>query len=134
MMRAKAPYKELDANIVGVCRALNRFRGVCTIGSCGGHRRPKSYQMPKGSWDVLFTVEHSEHGWHALEFLIWYVNNNLRRRGLKVSLDAYSPPPYLNEPGQSLYFAIYARGLDPDTFSEELTEYRQQFYLPPSRA
>ena len=31
------PYHELDANIVRLVQALNRYPGVMTVGSCGGH-------------------------------------------------------------------------------------------------
>ncbi len=31
------PYDELDANIVRLVQALNRYPGVMTVGSCGGH-------------------------------------------------------------------------------------------------
>ena len=30
------PYDELDANVVRLVQALNRYPGVMTVGSCGG--------------------------------------------------------------------------------------------------
>ena len=65
----KAPYAQLDQNIIELCRALNSFTGIRTIGSCGGHENPASYQLPAGAWHVLFRVEHDDDGWYALEFL-----------------------------------------------------------------
>jgi tRNA(Phe) wybutosine-synthesizing methylase Tyw3 len=35
--KAAVPYDDLDATIVTLVRALNRYPGVMTVGSCGGH-------------------------------------------------------------------------------------------------
>lgn len=129
---AKAPYSELDSNMVKLCRALNKFSGIYTISSCGGHENPASYQRPEGSWSVSFTVEHNEHGWRALEFITWVINNALARGGFQVHLSPYSPPPYLNEPGNALTFLIDGKGIDPDKCAEELIQLKREYYvLPP---
>ena len=133
-MPSKAPYRDLDSNIVVVCKSLNRFRGIYTIGSCGGHADHFPYQLPEGTWQVLFRVTHDEHGWFALEFLTWLVNNHLRRLGHKIVLDLYSAPPYLNEPGKTLYFDLWSASLSPGSFARQLEERKAGLYLPPSAA
>jgi hypothetical protein len=36
----KTPYAELDSNMVGLCKMLNKVKGIHTIGSWGGHEDP----------------------------------------------------------------------------------------------
>ena len=129
---AKVPYAELDSNMVEICKALNKFKGIRTVSSCGGHGNPAPYQRPVGSWSVSFTVEHNEHGWRALEFLTWVINNTLARSGFQVHLSPYSPPPYLNDPGTTLTFSIDGEGIDPDKCAEELMQLKSECYVAPS--
>src|SRR4051794_28763145 len=91
-----APVEGLDPNIDALVEALNDFKGVTTVGSCGGHPDPVPGQEPAGEWTVSFRLTPDEHGWRALEFLAWLVNNDARRGGSKVRLEPFSPPPYLN--------------------------------------
>jgi hypothetical protein len=126
------PAAELDPNIVALVEALNAFKGVETIGSCGGHQDPGPGQEPAGEWIVIFRLAPDEHGWRALEFLAWLVNNNARRRGSKLCLEPFAAPPYLNTPGESLVFHLTGRGgEDPEGFARMLDESRRQSYIPP---
>jgi len=43
-------------------RALNAFRGIHTIGSCGDHEHPSPAQEPRGSWWVTFEVARTDDG------------------------------------------------------------------------
>jgi hypothetical protein len=62
--------------------------------------QPKSRaQWPEGNWYVMFTVQRTDQGWLALEFLAWAINNDYRRGGYEILLSPIAPPPYLNEPG-----------------------------------
>jgi hypothetical protein len=54
----------------------------------------------------MFTAQRTDQGWFALEFLAWAINNDYRRGGHQVLLSPIAPPPYLNQPGQSLQFVI----------------------------
>lgn len=82
----RVPYRELDPNIVALVRVLNRFPGIHTIGSCGGHEDPAPYQVAAGEWWVLFEVDHTEPGWVSLEFLSWVINHEGGRAGSAVLL------------------------------------------------
>src|SRR4051794_7344531 len=93
------PTAELDPNIIALVEALNAFKGVTTVGSCGGHPDRDPGQEPAGEWIVSFRLAPDEHGWRAVEFLACLVNNAPRRSGSKVRLEPFSPPPYLNTPG-----------------------------------
>lgn len=123
----------MDSNIVELCKTLNKFKGIQTVGSCGGHENPAPYQRPAGSWSVTFTVEHNEHGWRALEFLTWVTNNNFARSGFRIHLSPYSAPPYLNEPGQALTFSIDGEGIEPEKYVKELIELKRQYYVSPRK-
>jgi hypothetical protein len=112
--------------------ALNAFKGVTTVGSCGGHPDPGRGQKPAGEWTVSFRLTPDEHGWRALEFLAWLVNNDARRSGSKVILEPFSPPPYLNTPGDCLVFHLTGwGGEDPEEFAQMLSRSREQSYAPP---
>jgi hypothetical protein len=130
--KAKAPYKELDPNMVRLVKALNSFEGIRTIGSCGGHPNPKPYQEPKGRWGITFYVDRTEKGWSALEFLVWLTNNDLAGAGHKIFLSLHAAPPFINLPGQALYFALDAKDVDPDELAEIVRKSKRELYLTPS--
>jgi len=128
----KAPYEELDRNIVQLVEALNSFDGIRTIGSCGGHSNPKVGQMSEGEWLITFMVDHTEDGWFALEFLTWFINSNLARNGYQVMLTPCAFPPYHNVPCESLYFALDGEDIDADWVAEELVTTKDSFYVTPA--
>ena len=123
------PYQELDKNIVNLVKVINSFEDIYTIGSCGGHKKPKSYQLPDGEWNVIFKVHNSKSGWISLEFLVWLFNNSFRRQGYNVMVSAYAPPPYLNgELGSCLYFILEGWDISPDKLIEEITMAKKELY------
>ena len=93
---------------------------------------PGPGQKPAGEWTVSFKVSHDEHGWRALEFLAWFVNNDARRGGSKVQLEPFSSPPYMNTPGECLVFHLTGwGGEDPEEFARMLVESKGQCYVAP---
>jgi hypothetical protein len=128
----KAPYKELDRNIVKLVRALNSFDGIRTVGSCGGHPNPKASQQPEGEWFITFMVDHTDDGWFALEFLTWFINNNMARNGCSVMLMPYAFPPFINIPGEALYFAPGGSGIEANWLAKELKEAKETLYVTPA--
>ena len=132
-MTKSVPYDELDQNIVSLVKALNAFDGIATVGSCGGHPNADVlYQNEEGTWHVSFDAGHTEDGWFALEFIAWIVRD-WGRGGHHGSLEATSPPPYLNEPGSCLSFVLEGWGHeDPDELAEFIDELREDFYIPPT--
>ncbi len=42
---------ELDKNIVGLVRAINEFKGIYTIRSCGGHPNNENFQNARRGMD-----------------------------------------------------------------------------------
>jgi hypothetical protein len=124
--------EKLDPNIVALVEALNAFKGVTTVGSCGGHQDPGPGQRPAGEWIVIFTLAPDVRGWRDLEFLAWLVNNSARRSGSKVCLEPFAAPPYLNTPGECLVFHLSGwGGEDPEGFARMLDESRRRSYIPP---
>jgi hypothetical protein len=130
---AKVPYEKLDANVVELCRALNSFKGVHTIGSCGGHENPGPSQWPAGQWYVLLTFQRDEHGHFALEFLAWLINHDARSVHT-VILYPDAAPPYLNRPGQMLRYALEGEDYPPEELAELIQRAKRELYVPPERA
>ena len=120
------PYEELDANIVNLVQVLNRYPGLITVGSCGGHEEitnPSQWQA--GSWYVKFKLSSDKLGWYVLEHLAWAINEDARGAGDNVHLLPTAAPPYLNTPGACLYFVIEAwNGANPDELARFLEEVR----------
>jgi len=126
--RKKAiPYDEIDANMVSLVRALNRYPGVLTLGSCGGHdvvTNPSQWEA--GTWYVKFTLPTDRSGWYLLEHLAWAINNDYRRGGGRLMLLPISPPPYLNTPGECLSFSIEGfGGENPEDLATFLVKVRK---------
>lgn len=118
------PDRKLDANIVGLVNALNAFRTIITLGSCGGHKQPEPGQLPEGSWYVTFKVELSREGWLTLEFLSWLINKEVRNAGGEVLLYPCAPPPYRARPGEGLHFRLEAQGVAPADVAALISERR----------
>ena len=132
----EVPYEELDAQVVALVRCLNEMPGVSTLGSCAGHEEPLSGgAWPADSWYVTFRLESAspdpviavptEEAWVSLEFLVWAINTNLVRAEKQIDLRAVAPPPYLNDTGAVLRFAIEggrvgAGGIEPDELAAEI--------------
>jgi len=125
----------LDANMRRLVAALNAFPGTRTIGSCGGHDNPTPDQWPAGRWYVKFEVARGDDGWFALEFLAWLVNNDYRRAGHQVILLPTAAPPYLNEPGRCLHWALEGDdGEDADALAAWIDELRGTSFVSPEAA
>ncbi|MQT02755.1 hypothetical protein FF041_21935 [Streptomyces jumonjinensis] len=63
-------------------------------------------------------------GWVATEYLIWFVRD-LARGGYGIWSDVFALPPFMNEPGTSLYFSIQGdlnaeKPITPDQFVRDL--------------
>ena len=125
---------DIDPHIRALVESLNAFRGIRTLGSCGGHPAPlKGGQWEEGSWYVTFTVEKNDYGWFALEFLAWAVNHDYVRDGRKVELYPDAPPPYLNGPGTVLRFALQGHGGEsPEELATWLRDLKRKLYISPS--
>ena len=72
-------HETFDLNIRQLVAAIDAFDGLTVIGGCGGHPDPQLDQWPEGAWYVMFTVQRTDQGWLALEFLAWAINNDYRR-------------------------------------------------------
>lgn len=134
-LKSEPPYDEMDQNIVTLAKVLNSFDGIYTIGSCGGHEDPEPYQNAEGTWRILFCLQTatsyapSTAAWLSLEFIVWAFNNDFRRGGWDVNITAYSPPPYLNELGNSISFSAEGNSVDPDEVAEMLRRFKEDFFI-----
>lgn len=99
--------EQLDANIVKLVDALNRYPGLKTIGSCGGHEAiTNSSQWSAGTWYVKFELSEDLTGRFVLEFLAWAINGDYRSNGNSVLFMPVSPPPFLNTSGKCLNYTV----------------------------
>lgn len=128
MSNSQIPYGEIDLNVRFLVEVVNRFPGLHTIDSCGGHASPASYQEPEGWWRIGLEVDHTEEGWRSLEFLAWAVTD-FRKSERNIFLGAFSHPPYLNTPGRCLNFRLHAEGLLPGDFATLLDTWREEDYV-----
>jgi len=124
-------YDEMDSNIVSLVKALNAFDGIYTISSCGGHRNNKSYQLPRGRWDIFFRLKParvnspSVQAWLTLELLAYAFSKCFDTGKGNISLTVSSPSPFLNGPGECISFILKGKDVDPDVLANWLVEFRQ---------
>jgi hypothetical protein len=132
----RVPYAQLDLPVRALVRILNGFPGIHTVASCGGHETPGPAGNPAGQWEVRFTVDHAEDGWYALEWLAW-ITQDARQAGKHVSIRVSAAPPYLNTPGESLFFTLYGdthgeAGQDPDELAAWIKQQKAECYYTPA--
>lgn len=142
MTDQEVPYDQLDPPVRALCRALNSFSGILTIGSCGGHLAEDAFRA-ENRWWVSFGLDVAEDGrptyaaWLALEFIAWAFRD-MWRGGYRVEIAPVSLPPYLNEPGQMLAFSIEGwrdtdgtgEGIEPDRVAQFLEEWNAASFRP----
>ena len=128
------PYGEMDPPVQPLCRAINAFPGVFTIGSCGGHA--EGGELPADQWRVDFRAEVTDDhrptvdAWLSAEFIAW-VLRDLYRGDMAVFASFWSPPPYLNYPGQMLTFEIHGwrPSAEPEEVAAQLKAFRRGQYV-----
>lgn len=62
---------DLDENVAGLVRALNRLPAVHTASSCGGHPDPGRGQVPDGEFYVDMYVDPTPAAFRSLELIAW---------------------------------------------------------------
>jgi len=129
----RTPYDQIDPPVRNLVRVLNRFPGVETFTSCGGHPNALegSSASPEGCWYVDSHIDRTDEGWATLEFFGWTAYS-VAPDG--VEFLPLAKPPHWNFPGSMLFFRW--DGVDPDIpeatadhLAELLTDCRRQFYV-----
>ena len=46
----------IDKNVKKLIDILNKYPGIETISSCGGHKNPSSCQSPENEWEITFDI------------------------------------------------------------------------------
>jgi hypothetical protein len=80
--------------------------------------------LPAEDGATVFDAGPHRDGWATTEYLVWFVRD-MQRAGYSIWTEVYSPPPYLNQPGESLTFTVEGdlRGekpIHPDQFVRDL--------------
>jgi hypothetical protein len=125
------PVNELDPAIVELCQAINEFPGLRTYESCQGFVDGHRLGEP---WAVYFQPTPSPptpDGYTSLEFMTWLCCYTARDRGFDVSMELNAPPPYLNGPGECMYFIIKGRNRHPTEFAQFIREVRGRVFCLP---
>lgn len=126
---------KLDKNIAPLVKEINAFPGLLTIGSCGGHRRPRLGQWDEGTWYVTFSAARTAAAHASLEFLAWLVNNDAQQANTPVTLYPFAYPPHLNEPGHMLRYHLEGyKKHDPVEFADYMRFARTLFFIEPRDA
>jgi hypothetical protein len=132
------PYDDpdFDPPVRGIVAELNRFPGLHTFGSCGGHGdRGRPLDDPN-IWYVHFYLEPNDvdsdvanpspGAWMDLELLAYAINYRI---GIdrNVRLLPYANPPHINEPGRMLSWEVQGGrdgddGIEPDELVTLLRE------------
>jgi hypothetical protein len=129
----KTPYAEIDAPVRGLVRVLNRFPGISTYTSCGGHEEVShDDQAPASCWYVDFLLARTDEGWISLEFFGW-IAYEVAPDG--VALEVLSKPPFVNLPGKMVFFR-WSGGpaASADAFADTLSAARRQYYVTAAAA
>jgi hypothetical protein len=131
----KGPNDPIDPPVQRLVDVLNSFPGIETFTSCGGHQgAPEGgSQAEEGCWYVDFHVERSDEGWISLEFFAWLAYD-VTPPG--VQLRAFAKPPYLNFPGQMLFFRWAGSSPDApestaDAMADLFDRYGDEFFAGP---
>ncbi|WP_143546839.1 hypothetical protein [Rhodococcus sp. 06-235-1A] len=111
-------------------RVLNALPGITAL---GGRREFDVAGEWMLSWQILPALPHTtvfetgphRDGWAITEWLVWF-NRDLARAGKGITSTVTSPPPYLNQPGESLSFQTFGStkpgSLTPTEWARMLTE------------
>ena len=123
--RVRARGYPIDKNIAPLVDTLNRFPGLRTFSSCGGHPPPLTVsQAPEGHYWVNFNVDPSDGGWPSLQALA-YVVADLEEVTIKLWLAGDTP--------DTIAFELSAVG-DPSDLTARLQAFRATSGRPsPSR-
>lgn len=116
----------IDARVQKLVAALNRFPGITTIGSCGGHPDPGPRRWPQGTCYVKFRVTETDGGLFSVQVLAWLLRD-FRQAGLAWRLVRLTPPAGMQEPEGEMTFALEGLwGTDPDALADFLDVQRKQ--------
>ncbi len=118
--------ESIDVRVRKLVASLNRFPGIVTVGSCGGHPNPGPRQWPEGTCYVKFKALEAEGGLLSVQVLAWLVRD-LRQNGLAWRLVRLTPPPGRTEPEGEMNFALEGFwGTDPDALADFLDVQRER--------
>ncbi|MGW0040066.1 hypothetical protein [Gordonia sp. NPDC003376] len=107
-------------------RVLNALPGIAASAGRREYDLPDEWML---SWQILPALPHTtvfetgphRDGWAITEWLVWF-NRDLARAGRGITTTVTSPPPYLNQPGESMSFQTFG---PTEPGSMTATEYAQ---------
>lgn len=74
----------------------------------------------------------------SLEWLVWLIAHDMVKAGRRIRLTPDALPPYLNDPGRMLRFALEGHrgddGVEPDELAVYITEKATESYVSADEA
>lgn len=124
------PVAEPDPFYRWPVQVLNALPGITAMAGRREYDLPGEWML---SWQILPALPHTtvfetgphRDGWAASEWLVWF-NRDLARAGREITTTVTSPPPYLNQPGESLSFQTFGPtkpgSITPTDYARRLIE------------
>lgn len=114
--------QDLDSNVVSLVTELNRFPGIVTFSSCGGHPIISNQsQRPAGEFEVNFDVFPLLGGWRSLELIVSAVAESADLPKLSIVVWSLGG-------GTAACFELSGRdGADPGLLAGTLPSFRAMF-------
>jgi hypothetical protein len=102
---------EIDTNILRLVEALNALPGVYTFSSCwaASDWEPAAGQCGAGEFQVNFELARNHHGWRALRFIQWAIQQTDSCYDDGLGLKVWTDPE-----AATLCFEIHGHQADPD--------------------
>lgn len=117
------PVDQIEEKVLQLVVVLNKFPGIYTVESCGGHKNPKIGQMAENSWMVICKFQLQDlKGLYSLEQLAYIFNTFLFSAGEKVSLKIYTREPNGLEPGSRLMFMLQGEDVEANMIANLLQD------------
>jgi len=116
----------IDVNIYALVKEINRFPGIYTTGSCGGHADPKPGQEDLGHGHVFFKIDNPAKGFRSLDFLAWACDGKNLAKAANINIGLYPVLPVDRD--KAHYFCFEVETDDFDHTAETLKNLRRQYY------
>jgi hypothetical protein len=103
-------YRDVPPELVWAVRVLNALPGIRAFGTVYDYDGQQEWSLgwnilPAERYTSVFDAGPDAKGFAVTEWLVWLARD-FERSGFSVWSRMTSPPPYLNEPGESLSFLV----------------------------
>lgn len=135
---AKIDWEQVPQGMINAARVFDALPGIAPLFfdlPNMDSATPSTSNLWRIGWSILpaedgvslFAAGPHRDGWVVTEYLVWFIHD-LIRSDVRIWKDMYSPPPYLNGPGECLYFMVEGelhgeKAITPDRFVKDLKDF-----------